>query len=62
MSTDLEEDLNGLRKWLHDMESRVLPLFLHANWTPEQIETKLCEHQVCAKYTYLLASCTHNYE
>ena len=44
--SDLEADLNGLRKWLHDVESQVLPLHVKSNWTVEEIEQKLKEHQV----------------
>ena len=43
---DLEADLNGLRKWLHEVESQVLPLQVKSNWTVDEIEQKLKEHQV----------------
>ena len=43
---DLEADLNGLRKWLHEVESQVLPLHVKSNWTVDELEQKLREHQV----------------
>ena len=43
---DLEADLNGLRKWLHEVESQVLPLHVKSNWTVDELERKLKEHQV----------------
>ena len=43
---DLEADLNGLRKWLHEVESQVLPLHVKSNWTVDELERKLKEHHV----------------
>ena len=43
---DLEADLNGLRKWLHEVENQVLPLHVKSNWTVDELEQKLKEHQV----------------
>ncbi len=43
---DLEADLDGLRKWLHEVESRVLPLQVKPSWTVLDLEDKLREHQV----------------
>ncbi len=44
--SDLEQDLNGLRKWLHDVENRLLPLCVRGNWEKGELEAKLKEHQV----------------
>ncbi|CAH1791757.1 unnamed protein product [Owenia fusiformis] len=46
MLGDLEQDLNGLRKWLHDVESHLLPMCLSPQWSPEILTEKLKEHQV----------------
>ncbi len=43
---DLEADLKGLRRWLHEVESQVLPLHVRPNWTVDELEVKLKEHQV----------------
>ena len=51
---DLEEDLNGLRKWLHEVENQVLPLHVKSNWTVEEIEQKLKEHQVREQFITIL--------
>ena len=45
-SPDLEQDLNGLRTWLHDVESRLLPLCVRPHWNTAELEAKLKEHQV----------------
>ena len=50
---DLEADLNGLRKWLHEVESQVLPLHVKSNWTVDALEQKLKEHQV-SFYIFLM--------
>lgn len=46
---DLEADLKGLRRWLHEVESQVLPLHVRSNWTVDELEIKLKEHQVREK-------------
>ena len=59
---DLEQDLNGLRKWLHDVESQLLPLCLDSSWTADQLRDKLQEHQVsvyCIISYMLLIGCDH---
>ena len=56
-STDLEEDLNGLRKWLHEVESQLLPLCMRNNWTTPELETKLKDHQVRLLPLLLVEKC-----
>lgn len=46
MLKDLEQDLDGLYKWLHEIEEHLQPLTLHPDWTTSQLHTQLQEHQV----------------
>ncbi|XP_041353750.1 uncharacterized protein LOC121371719 [Gigantopelta aegis] len=46
MITDLQADLNCLRKWLYKVEKELLPLVVRPEWSHPFIKEKLKEHQV----------------
>ncbi|XP_040580932.1 uncharacterized protein klar isoform X2 [Lepeophtheirus salmonis] len=44
--SDIEQDVRGLRKWLKEMEGKILPLRFRTKWSREAIEEKMKEIQV----------------
>ncbi|XP_055879633.1 uncharacterized protein LOC106057114 isoform X2 [Biomphalaria glabrata] len=49
MLQDLECDLDSLRRWLNATESRLLSLTIKADWTNEELEERLLQHQALQK-------------
>ncbi|XP_044741314.1 uncharacterized protein LOC123302466 [Chrysoperla carnea] len=47
--TDIEHEVRCLRKWMHEMESRLQPLCFRRDWTLQEIEGKALEHTVLQK-------------
>ncbi|KAK2152032.1 hypothetical protein LSH36_341g01031, partial [Paralvinella palmiformis] len=45
MLKDLKQDLDGLYKWLHEIEEHLQPLTMHPDWTTSQLQHQLQEHK-----------------